>query len=61
MKLLCRLGWHEYTKWQHEGEVTVVDHDLDYPHEPTPQSRRYEIQKRECVHCGIKKMRRERK
>lgn len=59
MKLICRLGWHEYTKWKHESSIiTTVTH---LPTGRVSDDKFYEIQSRECVHRGIKKMRRERK
>ncbi len=61
MKLLCRLGWHEYTKWKNDGEVIVKTIDESYRNDPHPETKTYEKQERECVHCGIKKRRRERK
>lgn len=57
--VLCFIGWHDFTKWEYEGEVTISSVDRKTLVE-TPQ-KKYEIQKRECVHCGIKKMRRERR
>ncbi len=60
MKLLCRLGWHEYTRWEEAGEVLIRFIDDDHPDSPQA-TENYLKQQRECVHCGIKKMRRERK
>jgi hypothetical protein len=60
MKLLCRLGWHEYTKWEYEGILVIKTFDAMAPSLP-PENKQYEVQARECVHCGIKKMRRQRR
>lgn len=54
----CEFGWHEYTKWEHAGFTEVKIHNNN--HKDGIIEKTYEVQKRECVHCGIKKMRRER-
>ncbi len=60
MKTTCRFGWHEWTKWEFKDNVVISvmypGYSKDYVTEKV-----YEIQQRECIHCGIKKMRRERR
>ncbi len=60
-KLLCRFGWHDWTKWvATDQEVTVTITHRCEPESVVDQLT-YEIQRRECVCCGIQKMRRERR
>ncbi len=59
MKFKCRLGWHEYEKWNNEGTVKVM---VSIPESLSDRlvERQYQVQTRHCVHCGIVKIRRER-
>lgn len=43
-RLSCRLGWHEWTKWEHheDADLKSLFHG----------DQKVEIQKRECRHCG---------
>ncbi len=59
-KVLCRFGWHDWTKWMTQGDVKVWIHRHDLPDCPKDEET-YEIQERECTCCGKKKYRRERK
>lgn len=58
-KIECRLGWHEWTKWEPDGEI--VRSEIHIPTGTKVPECTFELQKRFCVHCGIKKLRREKR